>query len=238
MKATLRLFGTLIFSVGVLFGLILTGGLILAGLESDVYFGPGYPSDAGLKTLNCPVMISSQEVGVISVELMNTTDKSIEPMVLLEISNPGFFNTHREKYSIASGDSREIQWQVSSQNAVFGRLILVRAYQFPAYKTPSRAGSCGILLVDFFGLTGNQILLLSFAASLASIALGVGLWLFANRPLRSEVWPAGRAILAVGATVAVGLFVGYHGLWLPGILTLVVAVLMSAEVVKQFLVAR
>jgi hypothetical protein len=238
MKSTLRLFSTLIFSVGVLFGLVLTGGLILAGLESDVYFGPGYPSDAGLKTLKCPVMITSQEVGVISVELMNTTDKSIEPMILLEISNPGLFNSQREKYPIASGASREIQWQVSSQNAVFGRLILVRAYQFPAYKTPSRAGSCGILLVDFFGLTGNQILLLSFAASLSSIALGLGLWLFANRPLHSEVWPAARAMLAVGSTVAVGLFVGYNGMWLLGILALVIAVLMSAEVAKQFVVAR
>ena len=238
MKATLRLFGTLIFSVGVLLGLVLTGGLILAGLESDVYFGPGYPSEAGLKTLNCPVMISSREVGVISVELVNTTDKSIEPMILLEISSPGFFNTHREKYTVASGASREIQWQVSSQNAVFGRLILARAYQFPAYKTPSRSGSCGILLIDLFGLTGTQTLFLSFSLVLTCIAVGLGVWRVANRQARGDSFAASRAMFAVGATVTVGLFLGYSGLWLPGILAVVMTVLMGAEMIRQFVIAR
>ncbi|MFZ5818786.1 MAG: hypothetical protein ACOYYJ_02705 [Chloroflexota bacterium] len=235
---SMRLFGTLIFSVGVLLGLVLTGGLILAGLESDVYFGPGYPSDAGLKTLNCPVMISSDEVGVISVELVNTTDKSVEQLVLLEVSNPGFFNTHREKYQVASGDSRQVEWQVSSQNAVFGRLILIRAYQFPAYKTPSRSGSCGILLIDLLGLTGTQILFLSFGLVLTCIAVGLGVWRAANRQAGSDSFAASRAMFAVGATVAVGLFLGYSGLWLPGILAVVMTVLMGAEMVRQFVIAR
>ena len=238
MKAILKILSVLIFAIGILIGMALTAGTVVASLESDFYFGPGYPSDEGLKTLKCPVVMTSQEVGVISVSLVNTTDKTIEPMIQLEISNPGLFENPREKYPIKVGASRMIQWEVTSENAVFDRLILIRAYQFPTYRTPSRSGTCGILMVDLFGLRGNQILTLVFTTSLVCIGLGLGMWLLLNRPLRGKPWMASRAMLAVASSVAVGMVVGYYSIWLLGIIALVLALLMSAEVIKQFVLAE
>jgi len=238
MKTLLKILSVLIFVIGILMGMALTAGTVVASLESDFYFGPGYPSDEGLKTLKCPVVMTSQEIGVISVSLVNATDKTIEPMIQLEISNPGLFENPREKYPIESGATRHIQWEVTSENAVFGRLILIRAYQFPTYKTPSRSGTCGILMVDLFGLNGNQILTLVFAISLICIGLGLAMWLLLNRPLRGKPWMASRAMLAVALSVLVGMVVGYYSIWLLGILALVVALLMSAEVIKQFVLAE
>jgi hypothetical protein len=238
MKAILKILSVLIFAIGILIGMALTAGTVVASLESDFYFGPGYPSDEGLKTLKCPVVMTSQEVGVISVSLVNTTDKTIEPMIQLEISNPGLFENPREKYPIEVGASRRIQWEVTSENAVFDRLILIRAYQFPTYRTPSRSGTCGILMVDLFGLRGNQILTLVFTTSLVCIGLGLGMWLLLNRPLRGKPWMASRAMLAVASSVAVGMVVGYYSIWLLGIIALVLALLMSAEVIKQFVLAE
>jgi len=238
MKTLTRCICIVIFAFGVVLGLGLTAGTVVAGLESSVYFGPGYPADTELKTLKCPVMITPQEIGVISIDMVNTTDKSIEPMIQLEVSNPGVFNIYKEKYPVESGATREIQWQVTPENVVHKRMILVRAYQFPTYKTPSRSGSCGILLVDFFGMTGNQILMLTFVISLVSMAIGLGWWLAANRPLRGDAWLASRALLALAVTVTIGMIVGYQGIWLLGILALVVAILMSAEVSKQFLLSQ
>ncbi len=238
MKTVLKILSVLIFAIGVLIGIALTAGTVVASIESDFYFGPGYPSDEGLKTLKCPVVMTSQEVGVISVSLVNTTDKTIEPMIQVEISNPGMFENPREKYPIESGATRRIQWEVTSENAVFGRLILIRAYQFPTYRTPSRSGTCGILMVDLFGLRGNQILTLVFATSLVCIGLGLGMWLLLNRPLRGKPWMASRAMLAVALSVMLGMVVGYYSIWLLGIIALVVALLMSAEVIKQFVLAE
>ncbi len=238
MKTVLKILSVLIFAIGVLIGIALTAGTVVASIESDFYFGPGYPSDEGLKTLKCPVVMTSQEVGVISVSLVNTTDKTIEPMIQVEISNPGMFENPREKYPIESGATRRIQWEVTSENAVFGRLILIRAYQFPTYRTPSRSGTCGILMVDLFGLRGNQILTLVFTTSLVCIGLGLGMWLLLNRPLRGKPWMASRAMLAVALSVMLGMVVGYYSIWLLGIIALVVALLMSAEVIKQFVLAE
>lgn len=238
MKTVLKILSVLIFAIGVLIGIALTAGTVVASIESDFYFGPGYPSDEGLKTLKCPVVMTSQEVGVISVNLVNTTDKTIEPMIQVEISNPGMFENPREKYPIESGATRRIQWEVTSENAVFGRLILIRAYQFPTYRTPSRSGTCGILMVDLFGLRGNQILTLVFTTSLVCIGLGLGMWLLLNRPLRGKPWMASRAMLAVALSVMLGMVVGYYSIWLLGIIALVVALLMSAEVIKQFVLAE
>ena len=238
MKTILKILSILIFVIGILSGMALTAGTATASLESDFYFGPGYPSDEALKTLKCPVLMTSQEVGVISVSLLNTTDKTIEPMIQLEISNPGMFENPREKYPIESGASREIQWEVTSENAVFGRLILIRAYQFPTYRTPSRSGTCGILMLDLFGLSGDQILTLVFLVSVISMLVGMGMWLLLNQPLRGKPWKASRAMLAVACSVLVGMVVGYYSIWLLGIVTLVVALLMSAEVFKQFVLAE
>jgi len=238
MKTLLKILSVLIFAIGILSGMALTAGTATASLESDFYFGPGYPSDESLKTLKCPVLMTSQEIGVISVSLLNTTDKTIEPMIQLEISNPGMFENPREKYPIESGASRKIQWEVTSENAVFGRLILIRAYQFPTYRTPSRSGTCGILMLDLFGLSGNQILTLVFLISVVSMVAGLGMWLLLNRPLRGKPWKASRAMLAVALSVLVGMVVGYYSIWLLGILALVVALLMSAEVIKQFVLAE
>jgi len=238
MKTVLKILSVLIFAIGILMGMALTAGTVVASLESDFYFGPGYPSDEGLKTLKCPVVMTSQEVGVISVNLVNTTDKTIEPMIQLEISNPGMFENPREKYPIESGATRKIQWQVTSDNAVFGRLILIRAYQFPTYRTPSRSGTCGILMIDLFGLSGDQILTLIFTVSVLSMVVGLGMWLLLNRPLRGKPRKASRAMLAVAFSVLVGIVVGYYSIWLLGIIALVIALLMSAEVIKQFVLAE
>jgi len=172
--------GALLFLSGVMIGLALSAAVTWGESEARIY--SSYNGEASLR-LKCPLMLSPEESGVVSTEIINLTDEDIKPVVSAEISHGKVPREIRQTLSLTSGESEPVQWTVDPSDVIFERLILVNILQSQYSDNSSRLGSCGIFLFSLFGLPGAQTFALVFAASLIAMLSGGALWLYARWPL-------------------------------------------------------
>jgi hypothetical protein len=174
------IFGVMLFLLGILSGLSLSGAVVSGELEARVY--NDNPANAGLN-INCPLMLASGEAGIIRTTIANTSNEEVSPAVYVEISHAGGARHVNETLLLEPAETKSIQWTVDSSDVIFNRLILVSVQQFQYSDLPAHIGYCGILLGDFFGLTGMQLFALLFILSLAAMLIGALLWFFTHKPL-------------------------------------------------------
>lgn len=230
-----RLLGVLVFSAGVLLGLTLSAGAVWGDLEATL-FGVSITADASLKTLKCPVMMTSTESGTVAATFSNPTDRPISPKIQTHISH-GYVTLKREirtRVRLAPGESQQLAWPVASDDAAYGYLILVKVLALGQYPLPSRQASCGILVVNVPSLTGKQIIAFSFATSLSSMVLGTALCVVGSQPLSKQDRAAARAMSCIATTVLAAMLAALLGWWVLGGVLLVIAVLLVAQVVMHF----
>ena len=232
---TIRILGVLIFSAGVLLGMALFGIVVWGDFEAAM-FDPSIKRDAPLATLRCPVMMTKTETGTVSATFTNPLERPIELYTRAHITE-GYVTLMREvntKLPLDPGETKPLQWTVTSDDAAFGRLILVKVTVNRKYPLPSRQGTCGILVVDLPYFTGNQIFAFTLAASLLSMVAGAGLWVVANRPLRGPGLDVTRAMGVLAGSVLTGTIVGLRGSWMFGGLIFVFTVLLIGAVIGYF----
>jgi hypothetical protein len=172
--------GALLFLAGILIGLALSGAYTWSEIEARAY--SSFSGDARLR-LNCPLMLSSEESGVVRAEIINLIDKNIEPVITVQISHGKVPREIKQTLSLVPLESKTLEWNVDYSDAIFERLILVNVFQSRYSENPSRWGSCGILIFSLFGLTGMETFSLVFVISQILIIAGGFLWLYAHRPL-------------------------------------------------------
>lgn len=231
-----RPLGVLLFALGLLLGMALFGATIWADFEA-VLFNPGLSYEAPLRSLRCPVMITPSETGTVSALLTNPLDRSTERYVRAHVTD-GYITLMREinkSVPLAPGEKERLHWTVTADDAAFDRFILIKVIVRGRYPLPSRQGTCGILVVNAPFLTGNQVLGLTFAASLLSMVGGYGLWFNASRPLDQPGRQVSRAMVALAGGVVLGAIVGWLGWWLPGLILFVIIVLGIGVIIGYFL---
>lgn len=172
--------GTLLFLAGVLAGLFLSAAYSWGESEARLY--TSYNGETSMR-LNCPLMLSPVESGIVSADIINLTDKEIKPVVAAEVSHGRIPRIISETVFLAPEGSVTVRWKVDSSDVIFERLIVVSIRQSPYSDNPSRSGSCGILLFSLFGLTGAQTFGLILLASLLAMLSGGALWLYTRWPL-------------------------------------------------------
>jgi hypothetical protein len=235
----IRTLGVFVFSVGALLGIALFGAIVWADFEASM-FDVGMRGTAPLKTLTCPVMMTATEAGTVRATFTNPFERPVEFTIRAHISD-GYVTLMREinsKLSLAPGETKSLEWPVTSDDAAYGRLVLVRVRLAAKYPLPSRHGSCGILVVDLPYFTGNLVFALALAASLLSMAAGAGLWGVANRPLRGLGLDVIRAMGALAGCVVTGTVVGLLGWWMVGVIILVITVLLTGAIIGYFVNRR
>src|SRR5262245_58074875 len=84
---TTSIFGVLFYILAAVTGLILIGISTWGDMEADSY---GFPrrANASLGELDCPVLLTRNEAGTISLKVSNPTDRSLHPSARTEISAP------------------------------------------------------------------------------------------------------------------------------------------------------
>ena len=172
--------GAIIFLTGVLVGLLLSGAITWSESEACIYSSFNGETSLGIE---CPLILSPAETGVIQAEIVNLTGEEIKPVVTAEISHGRVPREVKQTLSLGSLKREMVQWPVDSSDMIFERVILVNILQSRYSNNPSRSGSCGILVFSLFGLTGIQTFALVFAVSLILMFSGGWLWLYARRPL-------------------------------------------------------
>lgn len=239
-QVVLRKISVVCFSIGLLIGFILALSTIWAHLELPFYFDYSYaavPSaDQGYSALNCPIVLTNADSGLVSVDITNNADKLVNIRFQGEISSMGEVTRNVEfTPAIPVGETSRIQFDVSKNDVVFKYLILVRTYQFSTYKTPSRMGSCAILMVPVSFLTGNELLILLLLVSALMIITGLALWISNNHPMIGLSRNVLTAMTTLSLLLGGGVIAGIAGWWFPGILLLVVIAVLTVVSVGYFL---
>lgn len=214
--------GQIIFGIGAALGIVLFGISTWADLEAANYGFDHYGYQAA--NIHCPVLMTASETALVSGRLKNTTDRSLNALFRIDISNPGLWRTLNEKITIEPGETKGPSWEVTSEDRVLNYFIFAKVYSYGTYPVPATEGTCGIFVINIPGVSGNLIYWATFLASV----LGMGGGLYA---LRSDAESATRAQAGIGQarrflalTVFAGLLSSYLGWWVVGIFALVVAV--------------
>jgi hypothetical protein len=230
----LRTSGLIVFYAGILLGLCLAAGMVWADLEADFYFGFAIQGEENLD-LSCPFILAAGEPGRVAITLRNPGDRLAEPFVQVDVSGL-IGRSFRDQLRVEPGGSQTASWEVGSGDVVFGHLILARLYQFQARGIRSADASCGILVLDVPGLSGQAVFMTALIVGALLAALGYLLWAGSYR------WvdlPSERGgMLLLGGIVGLGILLGALGWWLPGLLALAASVLLTAILLARRISTR
>jgi hypothetical protein len=241
-----RIIGALLFTLGVLVGLVFNAFATFASLEGAGFWGdpiiatqfyPGHETPARIARFTCPALLTLTEVGAVTASVRLTAAEPVEMETQIYVSSPMFpdYRAAAQKLSLVPGQTRQLSTQVSSQDQVFNHVILARAFLFPIPGLPTRTASCGILVVDWPYTSGRSLAALLLAASAGFSGLGAAL-LWLKLPPRSErgirlVY--GLILLAVLAVA--GMLLNLAGWWLAGGLVLTLSLLLALSLVPEAL---
>lgn len=233
-KTAARILGVIFYVIGIVIGLTLFGGSTWADFEASL-FDSSMGADSIYRSLKCPILIAQTETGTVTGTFKNPLDRPLVRYMRTHISE-GYITLFREvinDFTLEPGEQRQVEWQVSGDDAVFGSVALVRLHLNGRYPLPSATGSCGILVVSLFNFTGTQTLALMVGVSVLSTALGLGLWITANKPLKGHIRTLTSAMIALAVMIIAGVIISIIGMWEVGAILLVIVVLLIIVIIAQ-----
>jgi hypothetical protein len=231
----IRILSVIIFAVGALLGTILIGITTWTDFEA-ILFDPGIREDTPLRSLRCPVIMTSSETGTISARIKNTLDRPTEFFVRAHISH-GYVTLMREvnaQIPLNPGAVEHLTWEINEDDAAFGSLVLFKVTVKGGYPLPTRQGTCGVLVIDVPYLSGGQIYGLGLALSLIGIVTGGALWIIHTPHMLDPQVQLTRAMGFLTVSVIMGILVSLAGWWVLGALFLVVILLAIGVIIGYF----
>jgi hypothetical protein len=238
LKGKTSIWGLAIYSLGVLFGMLLTGASVWGNFEAFL-FDNRLPAEETISRMSCPLLITSSETGTVTASFSNPSDRSAQTTVRAHITD-GMFLLMREmdtRLQLEPGETRQLEWTVFPEDAAWERFILVRIYSLRSPPLPSRTGTCGIIVVDIPFFSGSQIVALIAITSLIAMFAGLGIWNSANQPLSSQKRYALQIMTVLAALIVIGLVLSIFRLWFIGGILLVFTVLVIVVAITYFLIA-
>ncbi len=219
----------IIFFIGYFLGMMIIGISTFGDFEAYMFqFHIGFDGDEALSKLDCPVMMASSETGTITATFHNPSHDRISPSVWAQVSD-GFFTVvrdYKETLFIQPGESKQLQWTIKPDDAVFGHWVLFKVHVYSQYPLPSKDGICGVYVSDMFGFTGDQVYISSLVGSVFLMVAGVVILNY-RIPIRKKGKDFTRLTLILGALVIIGLISTFIG----SILTLLAGAVFIISVV-------
>ena len=231
-----RRLGVILFAIGVLLGMALIGITIWTDMEASFFDSVmGSRADESLKTLRCPVLMTTSETGRIRATFENIADKPIELRIRAHVTD-GFVTLMREENTtlpLEPGEEGTVEFTLTAEDRAYRWLILARVLQFRYYPLPARQAACGILVIDVPLLTGNQLFALVIAVTVLCLGGGIALWSVANWPLRRSALATARTMGALVVCLLIGFLVSVSGAFLIATLLFAINLLMIFEIIRQ-----
>ena len=220
--------------------MIFMGAAVYADFESTL-FDATTVADSAVRPIQCPVLLSTSEPGIVSAIVRNTKDTADEIVVRAHITR-GHLILMREvedRIELAPNESKKVDWQVTAQDAAFGHLILVKIIVLDNAENRSHKGSCGIIVVNLpEPIRGWHLFLFILTISAFGIIGGIGLWWKHGRSYSGRGLEATRSILGLGVIISIGLFGVITGFWELAAATFYIGLLLIGVIVPHFLISR
>jgi len=235
-KYLFRILGMGLFLIGVVLGMVLFGGASWADLEGTFY---GFEEMGGgrLTTMDCPILMTTSDIGVIGATFKNPNDTSISFMVRVDVSNRGLFRSERSTLSLEGHKSKKVTWNVTSDDIDLRNFIFAQISNYPAQKIPFRQATCGIMVIDLPQFSGKQVFTIAIIVILVGILGGLILWETYGQPITGKLTEISRAMKTLGVLVLVGMLVSFLGYWMFGVIAFAASVL-AIGVILGFLLAQ
>ncbi|MFN2144550.1 MAG: hypothetical protein ACK2T7_04320 [Anaerolineales bacterium] len=169
-----------------------------------------------LGTLSCPILITAQDQEQFSAKFHNPLEREIKPAVRVRVSSGHLTMIAQDdiKFQLAPDESRKLAWPVDPDDAVYGKMVLVKVYMFRNYPIPSKHDTCGIFVLDIPVLKGKQIVFGSLGLSMVGMVAGIFLWQRNNKLMTKRQEELYRAMLIMAGSLAFGLIASLLGYWL------------------------
>jgi hypothetical protein len=224
MKKLSRSLSHTLFFIGALLGLLLTALAAWGDLEAAAY---GFTRTGGepLSTLNCPILMTANETSTFSVKLTNPTQGKLSPSIKTDISSHlASPISSITSVKLAPGETKRVEWNISSENIEFKRFILIYAGVYASYPVPNRENTCGVFIVN---MPSNGAVITWTMVVLSLLGIGIGLYglVQSKGPVQS-----GRDMLRFTLLfflVIAGLITSFMGWWIQGVIVTVVSLLLG-----------
>lgn len=230
-RKSIQIPGTVLYSIGILIGLALSGWCLWGEVESALLV---FRTGEGGLTMRCPLMVTVNETGIVSASFDNPTEEVISPTVQAVISHKNMSRTETMVVNLEPGEKKQLQWAVNSDDMIFGGLILVNVFETSQRNFPSHQGSCGVPVARFPGLSGKQVFILMFVTSLIGMAVGAALWVTGSGPLKGLMENATNAGAALAVLVFLDLLLTLPRWWGLSMLIFFIAVMLIFIIFTQF----
>ncbi len=229
----MRRIGYVIFWIGILLNTVFYGGVFWAGFEASL-FDSALVADARLATLRCPLLLTTDEGGVVSAVFTNPSEREVRRIVYARVTERyiTLMREERVPLTLAPGDAQRVEWQVAGRDAAWKRFVLVRVYAQRSSPLPSRTNTCGIMVFPVSGLRGAHIVVAWVIAGLVCLGVGSKLWLvmLSEHNRWRYVTLAGFAVL--------GVVLGLFRFWAVAGFVLVLSILLCVIILAMDVVEK
>jgi hypothetical protein len=236
---SIRILSLVMFAIGILLGAAYSAGAVWADLEASL-FDPSIGAEEPIKTLKCPVLITPRESGIITATFSNPSDRAVLRTVRAHISY-GFATLIREvstQFTLEPGGQQKLEWEVGAEDAAWRRVVLVRVNVLRNWPLPSQTGSCGVIVMNVPGLTGNQFSTLLVVLSVLGIAIGIFLWIRRGKSTAELAPDISKAMMILGALMLGIMIVSARGSWMMGGLLLIFALIFAVSFITWAVAKR
>jgi hypothetical protein len=236
-RSPLHVWSTLLFATGVFIGILFVTGASWADYEASL-FDADNGADGILWSVRCPVMIAPNERGFAQAVIKNDLPRQRIRRVQTHIS-AGFvtlMDEHLETLDLAPGEARSLRWEFGAENAAWKRFVLIRVTLFGSYPSPAQTGSCGVQVVDFWGLPGKWITFLACFFSWGFILAGV--LLRRRSQIQTGQSKSYSLMSALIGLLLAGMLSVLPGLWLVGALSMLGTFLLGLIATAQAINSR
>ena len=220
-------YGIGLFFIGIIIGLIFCSLVIWGDLESFL-FTSGVPVETKLNNLNCPVLMTYNEKGVISATIPNPTDKDVDRLVRATVTD-GFVLLTRQietRPIIPAKGEVKLEWEIEPEDAAYDRIILFRVHVFSRLSHKSAGNYCGVVVVDVPLLTVVQVLLLVAIFGAALVVTGRLIWAKTTEKNDVLIKKRTKAMDALTGIVLITFICSILGYWGLGLGVFLLGVIM------------
>ncbi len=223
----LRRVGSVLYAIAIILGVLLILSRAIPDLESTMYgfFRFGYPS---LSSLDCPVLMTTQDTEPVTIKLHNTLSRDLTYYVKAEFSSPVLIVDHEQQLTLAPGEARTLSWNVDHNNLSEGNFIFAHIYVSAATVQGMREGTCGTFALPLPIQGGPAIFYGSLIAVVVAGGLGLWLWLRYNILSAPSILSQANWMRFTAVLIAIGLVLAILGIWFFAILVVFVIALSSA----------
>jgi hypothetical protein len=239
-ESRLRILGVLLFCLGVGLGLGLLGASVYADFEASLFDIP-WNAENKIHPFTCPILIDVDEIGIIRATVKNDSNETVYRTITGHFSQYSALTRREETFRTIFDpyESKNMYWEVSADDAVYGHLILVKVYLFGRVRTPAEEAGCGVIALDLpWGLSGKAVVIIILLLSVALLVIGGRLWWLFTYPKVGIVAEESRGVISLIVTLVLGLMASYWGYFTISIGLFYISVLMVSVMVPHFIFSR